>query len=567
MLTPEQIKLLIEQKPHKKEIDRGIVHQNRLKFHTETEILKNELSPYFGEFMAWISSEEPELLPKDKIERFKQFLTCPLPTLQLTGAISTALSRVFEGQDSFSRYDFEDPEKLSDWEKYIETTFWQNDGFAAMMNAIDSVWVVDLPAEQTSAKPEPKDMLIDISSVIDLSCKRNGECLYLIFRIADRVFVYDDYSIRKFEYKDGIGALISEFIHELDYCPARMFWSDLLKTSNIINHKAPLTEVLSELDWLLVHKVFKKHMDLANSYPILVSYTTGGDFTDFTIEENKGRQEKQKKTAGGKYIGPGTILSVPVPIEGQPDLMSNPVAWVAPPITSLEFHVKEDERLTDYIYKTIVGVDGEQKNDQAKNEKQVLASFENQSIILKKIAGNFEKVQAFADKVKIQLRYGEVINPSIDYGSKFFLKTSEDLMEEKLSVAGDDIMTDSVTSELIETKFRNDSAGKIRAEVIRDIDPLPGKTLDEVIKIKNSGGIDRMAFVIKVNLTNFVMRFEREQLPIAQFIKNSDYKERIDLIKDAFKAYAGEFEKPEPITTVDTNKVNNASKFEQQDNN
>jgi|WetSurMetagenome_2_1015567.scaffolds.fasta_scaffold00103_41 hypothetical protein len=548
-LTLEQIQNLIDTRPHKRELDRAKVHQNRLKFHTDTEILVNELSPYRDTFLNWICTKEPELLPKDKVERFKQLMTCPLPTVQLTQSINIYLSRIFEGQDAFFRYDFNDPDKEADWEDFRDDEFWKTDGMQAMINAIDSVWVVDLPQEQTGDKPEPKNMLIDISNIIDLSCKKNGECMYVIFSIGDKLFVYDEVSISAFDFtQKKVGTLISEFKHELGYCPARMFWSDMLNSKNCINHKAPLTNVLSELDWLLVHKIFKKYMDIANSWPILVTYQSGQDYTDLTPEENRGRGEGQQKTKGKGLIAPGTIVEVPIPIEGQPDLMSNPLAWVAPPVETLQFHVTEDERLTDYIFKTSVGIDGEQKNDQAKNEKQVLASFENQSIILRRLAQNFEKIQTFADETIIALRYGEEVTVSIDYGSKFFLKTAESLMVEKESLAGDDVMTDAVNTEMIETKFRNDSSGKIRANVINDLDPMPGKTIDEAINIFKSGVVDDYTFWLKSTLMNNVRRFERDQLPIAQFMKDQDYAERIKLIQDEFKKYYEEMqaEQPEP---------------------
>lgn len=541
MITVEQIKVLIQSRPHRKELDRAVVHQNRLKFHTETEIIKSELSPYVNDFTAWICAEKPELLPKDKVERFKQLLTCPLPTNQLTQSVNIALSRVFEGQDAFYRYDFEDPEMLADWNEFRDDEFWKGEGMQAAINGIDSVWVVDLPSEQKGDKPEPQNSLIDISNVLDLSVNKTGECNYVIFRIGDKLFVYDDETIRSFEYKNGIGALLSEFRHELGYCPARMFWSDYLNTKSWVNHKAPLTNVLSELDWLLVHKVFKKYMDIANSFPILVKYKSGGGFDDFTKEDNKGRGEGQNQTAGKGLVGPGTIVEVPIPLEGQPDLMSNPLAWIAPEIETLTFHVTEDVRLSDYIFKTSVGIDGEQNNDQAKNEKQVLASFESQSIILRRLAQNFEKIQTFADKTIITLRYGVEVNVSIDYGSKFFLKTAEDLMKEKDSMTGNDVMTDAVSSELIETKFRNDSGGKTRAKVMNDLDPLPGKNIEEAIQIKDAGGIDLPTFIIKANFMNFVKRFEREQLPIASFMKEGEYMQRVQLIKDEFKKYASEF--------------------------
>jgi hypothetical protein len=282
-------------------------------------------------------------------------------------------------------------------------------------------------------------------------------------------------------------------------------------------------------------------MDIANSFPILATYRSGDNFEDLRREENKGRAEGKQKTKGDKLIGPGSVITVPVPMEGQPDLMTNPLAWIAPPVETLQFHVTEDERLTDYIYRTSVGIDGEQKNDQAKNEKQVLASFENQSTIRRRIATNFEKIQSFAEKVIIFLRYGEDVTVSIDYGSKFFLKTAEDLTEERESVRGDEIITDAINTEMIETKFRNDSGGKIRAQVLNDLDPLPGKDIEEIIKIKNAGGIDDKTFKIKANFMNFVRRFEREQLPIDQFMRSGEYNERVKLINQEFEKYAGEF--------------------------
>ena len=554
-LSLEQIKSLVETRPKKNDLNRAIIHQDRLRFHTETQILKNELSPYLRTFEDWICAKQPELLPADKVARFKQLMTCPLPTVQLTESIALAWSRVFEGQDAFNRYDFQNPNNLADWQEYQDTEFWKTDGFQAMINAIDSVWVVDLPAEQKGEKPEPKNMLIDISNVIDLSVKRSGECNYVIFSINEKLFVYDDELIAVYQYKDKrVGSLINEFRHELGYCPARMFWSELLNKKNYINHKAPLTNVLSELDWKLVHSIFKKEMDMGNSYPITVSYPFADDSGDFTREQNKGRGADKQKTLGGALMGPGTFWTVPIPQEGQPDLMSNPIKHISPDIESLEFHVKEEERLNDYIFKTAVGVDGEQSNDQAKNEKQVLASFESQSIILQRIATNLEKIQAFAEMVLIAIRYGEDVTPSIDYGSKFFLKTAEDLSLEREAIKGDDVMFDSLSQDIIETRFRNDSGGKLRAKVIGDLDPLPGRTIEETIKLKDAGGIDEKGFMIKVNLMSFVRRFESEQIPLAPFVQGK-YWDRIKKIREEFYKYIKESGEEKPVSN-NQNKLN-----------
>ncbi len=476
-------------------------------------------------------------MPKDKIERFTQLITCPLPTVELTEAISVALSRVFDAQDAFYRYDLDD-DILADWDEYRDDDFWRVHGIEAMMKAIDSVWVVSYNGEG-----DPENMLIDISNVIDVAVEEGGECSYVIFSLGGNLYVYDDEAIRVYEFESGkMGAVVSEFEHGLGYCPARMFWSELISKKNRINHKAPLTNVLGDLDWLLVHSVFKKYMDIANSFPILASYVGGGDYQDMTVEDNMGRTAGENKTQGSAFVGPGTILSMPTPLEGQPDLMNNPVKWITPDVTTLQFHVAESDRLRSNIYLSVVGVDGEQSNDQAKNEKQVMASFESQSNVLKRIARNFELVKAFADKTIIKLKYGIDCEPAIDFGSRFFLKTTSDIVSDMEDVKSSDIIYDALHAELIEIKFRNDTAGRTRAEVILDLDPLPGRTTEEAEKAFKAGGITELEFKIKTKLLAYVRRFEREQLPLNKFVGAGDYNERINLIKREFLRYEGESE-------------------------
>ena len=540
-LSLEQIKILVKEKPRQREIAKGIWHSNRLKFHTETVLQKSELSDYYNEYIDWIGSNQPELLPKEKIARFLQLLTCPLPTVELTESITTALSRVFDAQDAFFRYDFEDEELETDWEDYRDDEFWRTRGVEAMMNAIDSVWVVDFGDEDD--KPAPQNLLIDIGDVIDIRSDSKGVCYHVIFTVGDKLYVYDEDMIQVFEYeKEEIGQLVSEFAHGLGYCPARMFWSEYLESKNWINHKAPLTNVLGELDWMLTHAVFKKYMDIANSFPILVTYQQDGGIEDSTREENKGRHPLDNETRGGSYVAPGTILEVPIPMEGQPDLMANAVKWIAPDIATLEFHVGETVRLKTDIYSSVVGVEGEPNNDMAKNEKQVMSAFESQSNILRRIAKNLRLIMEFADKTIIALRYGVEIEPSIDFGSKFFLKTIGDISEEMEESKSSEIVFDALHEELIDNKFRNDPAGKTRAGVIADLDPLPGRTIKEAEELYKAGGISEEEFKLKGRLMAFVRRFEREQLPMDKFVANGDYNAKINLIKKTFKGYESEFE-------------------------
>ena len=555
MLSESQIKQLVQEKPNKKYIDAGVKHEERLRLHSELILNKSSLPRAYNDLINWLGSKEPELLPEDKMNRFKQLCTTPIPTVSLTGDIYTYLYRVFEGQDAFYRYKFKNPQNEQDWKECGKTTFWKTAGFQAMQTAIDSVWILELPEMQTSDLPEPKDRLIDISTVIDIEVNRDNVCQWVIFESDRKLYVYDDTNILTYEYKDGkIGTLIFSAAHGLGYCPARMFWSDMLQPRNYINKKAPLTHVLSDLDWMLVLKVFKKYMDMSNAYPITAAYETADDYKETPREEDDGRTHEEKSNAKS-FIGPGTLWTVRPPIQGEPDAMSNPVKLISPDIATLTHHALTIDELAVEIFRKVTGYGGEPENNQAKNEKQIMSGFESQMIKLRSIATNFEKIHTFADETKIRIRYGEdaLEDVSIDYGSRFFLHSTEELVEnmKNSKAAGmDEGVIESMTDELLETKFRNDRGSLMRARILRDLDPLPDKNINEAIQIMGAGGLSKINFVIKANKISFAKRFDREQMPLQFFGENMPYDEKIEKIKEEFAKYAAENDSSEQRPAV-----------------
>ncbi len=562
-LQNADVQRLFKDRPRKKEIEIGIKHQRRLRFHTETCVQKEQLSPYFRDFIDWIASEKPELLPKDKVARFKQLITVPLPTIELTESIFSHLSSVFRGQDAFNRYQFEDLDKADDWEQSVDYSFWSTHGFEAMINAIDSVWVLDLPEDQSTELPVPVDRLIDIENVIDINCTTNNVCEWVIFKIGDKVYEYDSEFIRVYKYEKGKLGLLPEreIKHGLGYTPARMFWSDALLRGNNINKKAPLTNVLGDLDWLLTCYVFKKYMEIANSYPILAAYEQQDDYKGSKQEENRGRAEDERRPEGADIVGPGTILTMRVPMAGESDPMANPIKFISPEVANLQYHVDNIADKRDIIFYSVVGKDGEASKE-AINEKQVMASFESQTTILMRIARNFQIIQEFAEKCKIDIRYGvgALTDISIDYGTKFFLKSAGDLIEDlntaKMNGSHASVVN-SIMDEIIEAKYRNDSFGMTRAQIIQDLDPLPDKTQDETEKILDKGGITKSQYIIKCNLISFVKRFEREQASLTEYASKRSYEVKIALILEEFEKYVEEMEESEKDATVQTDEEGN----------
>ena len=540
-LSEKEIKELLEERPNKKLLDAAIRHENRLTLHSDMIVHKEHLSPYYRELILWLGMEQPELLPKDKVRRFEQLCTSPIATLALTDAIFADLFRIFSGVDAFYRCEFDDPDIVADWLENRDSEFWKVQGFAAMKSAINSVWVAEIPSIQTGEYPEPRNRLINIKNVIDIkNAERRNNTEHLIFETGGVLFVYDNDLIRAYEYKEkSLGKRLAEVGHGLGYCPARMFWSDNITANDTINKRAPLTPVLGDLDWLLIHKTFKKYMDMANAYPIVAAYEQSDDYEDTQRDNDQGRTHSQK--ANNNYnMGPGTYWGVRPPLQGEPDLMSNPVKLISPDVGTLDFHVKEEERLNGNILKRVVGVDSE-ATKMAQNEKQVVSGFESRTSVLRRIAHNFEQIQKFADTTLFTLRYGKVPDISVDMGSRYFLKTTDDLITDLADAkekGAHDGVIDMLSTEVIETKFRNDKSGYERAMIIRALDPLPDKTVAEAIEIHKNGGIDKVSFIIKCNLTALVNRFERDFAPLNVF---ADDVSKIDLIKEQFKLYVAEF--------------------------
>ena len=551
-LSNDQIKKIASSRPHEEEIQRGIQHQQRLKFHSETVIRKTDFREAYRDFTDWVGNETPEILPRDKFERFKQLIRPPIPTIELTESIYSRLFRIFFSQNNFFHYEFTSPELGADWEEFRDDTFWRTKGFKAMCTAIDSVWVVDLPEEQLTPRPQPFGRLINIENIIDISNNDNNDCEYVIYSAGDKIVAYDDELIRVYDIRNsrgGRGVDIDipekEIPHDLGYTPARMFWSEQLHSDNYINKESPLTKELSDLDWLLFHMISKKYMELCNSYPILVKYEDGDDYEDPDRTANKDRADGDKRPMGNKMIGAGGYAEVPLPRDNTEfDPMKNPIKYIAPEVEALEWHVKEETRLKDTIFKSVVGTDTEVRNDAAKNEKQIDMGFESQKSVLLRIKKNFEIINTFADNTIAKLRYGDqFIGSTIDYGSDWFLKSVGDLHEDRMKAreggAGEMVIA-NISDKILNTEYKEDHESRQRAEIVRDLDPLPEKDLDEVIKIFENGGIDKINFIIKSNLINFVRRFERENISLVKFAQNIDYAKKITLINEKFKDYASE---------------------------
>ena len=556
------------QKPNKSAvINRAVLHQNRIKFHAQTQITPY-LSQPLTDFFGWVDT----LIPHDKAKIFKQLFRYPVKTNEVTGIVFDKLSRVFDGRNPAFNYQFYNSEQRDDWEYYRQTILkepgvWQTKGWEYFKNEINSVLIVDLPnaenQDQADKYPQPYFYWLPIDQVVNYCVNESGIMDWIIFKQpGNQIAVFDDESYRVFKLdKATVGDIVVNNPHDLGYCPARFFWTEPLNLADPDIKLHPLSKNLSALDWFLFFHVSKHHLDLYGSYPIYSGYEQNCDFSNeesgdtcdggflkdrsghYTLDQ-AGQLNRCPKCGDKRIAGVGSFVEIPVPNgNDQPDLR-NPVQMLTVDRNSLDYNVDEEERLKNEIITSTVGVDNELINNQAVNEKQVDANFESQSTVLNRVKKGFENAQIFVDETVCRLRYGNAfISASINMGTEFYTVSPQTLRTQYKTAkdaGASEAELDALQNQIIETEYRNNPTQLQRMIILAELEPFRHFSRVEVMDLYGKQLIDETELRIKLNFSNYVRRFERENTNLLEFGTGIPFDKKIEVITNKFKEYANE---------------------------
>lgn len=567
-LELNQIKQILQKPTKRQTIQKAVNMQRRLRFHTETNVAASDINQPTTLFLDWVKS----LLPKDKFNIFLQLFKFPLPTPAVVEDVYRELERVFYSRNSSSSYQFTDSELAEDWSQYKknnlnEPEVWKTTGWKRMQVSPNSILVVDLPQVQTSLRPEPYFYWLEIDAVIDYQSSSKDENMFdwLIFKQPEnRIAVFDDTSIRVYQLneKNEIQSLVSEASHDLGYCPARFFWSTQLNEKNKDLKKNPISKELSNLDWYLFFSISKQHLDLYAPYPIYSAYEADcnfennetGDYCDGGFLRNAkgeykilndGTVEKCPCCSEKRIAGPGSFLEVPIPnqSEGVAD-MRNPVQITTIDKDSLEYNVNECIRLKNEIIVSVVGSGGTVSEKEAINETQVTANFESKTSVLNALKTNFELAQKFVEDTVCKLRYGGAfISSSVNWGTEFYVFTVTELYSKYKQAkenGASNSELDAISQQILEVEYRNNPLVLQRMLILKQLEPYPHKTLDEVLKLYEKELLNGNLVKLKINFSTLVEKFERENINIIEFASNKPMREKIDIINKKLLEYVTE---------------------------
>lgn len=550
---------------------RAKLHQMRIKFHTVKRVTAFN-SPYISIPLTQFLSMVENILPHDKYKVFQALFRYPVKTNELTDVCFDKLSRIFDGRNPVFNYQFANSEQREDWEDYRltklgEPEIWQTKGWEFFKSEINSVLIVDVPREQRTPLPEPYFYWLPINDVITFQADPStGQMDYIVFRRRDEIVVLDDGSYRVWKDDKHTGQIAGEpYIeapHDLDYCPARFFWNEPLSIEEPDVKASPLSKELESLDWFLFFHISKRQLDLFGAYPILSGYeqecdfsnAENGDYCDGGFLRDKqghyrldmaGLLMRCPKCGNKRIVGAGSFVEIPVPNteENQPDLR-NPVQMLTVDRNALDYNVDEQKRLREEIITAVVGQDEIVTDRDAFNEQQVRANFESVTTVLNRVKKGFEAAQQWVDETCCRLRYGRYfLTAKVNYGTEFYLYSPEELRERYKAAkeAGmSEAELDMMQNQIIQTEYRNDPTQLRRMLVLAELEPYRHLSRAEATDLFKENIISEEDLRIKLNFPNFVRRFERENMNILEFGSEMPFDDKIAIITEQFRKYAGE---------------------------
>lgn len=567
----EQLRKAIAERRGGAALDRARIHQMRLKFHTVKRVSSYRL-PNYGLPVSQFLSMVDNILPHDKAVQFKTLFRFPIKTNEITEVCFDKLSRIFDGRNPSFGYQFSASEYRDDWEDYRrrvldEPTVWQTKGWEFFKTEINSVLVVDLPAVQEGFLPEPYFYWLPITDVLAFQANPDtGVMDFIAFRSGGRIVVMDDtyYRVWRDSKKAGYisGLPEVEVPHGLGYTPARFFWNEPVSIDDPDVKASPLSAVLESLDWFEFFHISKRQLDLYGAYPILSGYeqdcnfsnAENGDYCDGGfLRDVQGHYKldaagllmRCPKCGNKRVVGAGSFIEVPIPNEEQhvPDLR-DPVKILTVDRAALDYNVSEQQRLRDEIITAVVGQDEIVTDRDAFNEQQVRANFESVTTVLNRVKRGFEAAQEWVDSTVCRLRYGRYfLSARVNYGTEFYLSTPDELRERyrKAKEAGaPESDLDAMLQGILETEYRNDPAQLRRMSILAELEPFRHLTKEQVVELHAKGIVPTEELKLKLDFSNYVRRFERENTNILAFGDAIAYDKKIDAIRAVLLGYASE---------------------------
>jgi len=569
--TNDQIIEALKAPRYKVDLHKAKLYEEKIRLYTEPqeeEDLKNDQS-----FRNLCKKIETRLPPK-AYGRVLDFIEYPIGAVDLVNGIVTELFKVFQAKDTYFSFEVNneaknkkvaDLVKAADVQQYVIET-----GKQVLRNKPNLIVVID-----KNDNGEPYIVTIDAERVIDAKINLDGKMEYIAFYKTDddinaevsNICFYDDenYNVIKFEKRQQRYTVEKTIAHKIGYCPARCFINKPLNKKNAYKRRTPVASALGKItEWQLM-SVYKYYTEHYAAFPVIQSpkqkcsnpQCQGGFiegepfFEDGNLKRLPSTACPSCKNESNIVMGSTIIIQ---PKQSDEDNQADIFKFIDPGTEGLKYLSDKLESLEQYIQLKIVGKNN-LLTDQAVNSDQVKGSFQSQDNVLMDLKEVFEDIHIWLVETAARAFYlGNIeITCFANYGSVFYVVDAEKILQkykDAVTSGMPESEIDAIFRQYIAAKYKDNPDEITRMEIIRLIDPLPYKSFAQALEYKTNGAINEVDFIVKVNLTKFINRFELEQADLATFGKTLPLPERIKKISEILNKYSNEYtikSNPEPV--------------------
>lgn len=560
--TNDQIQEKLKNPTYRAQIKNAQKYEGEIKLFTEA---KDEEELRGNDAFKDLCKLIEKRLPEKAYKRVQDFIEYPLASVDLLNSILVELYRVFQSKNVFYSFEVDNETINKEVKEIVKSLDVQNyvieTGKRVFKNNPNLIVVID-----KDENGNPYIVTVDGNRLIDAKINLDGSIDYLAFihsedkeKKTKQIAFYDSeqYAVYEMLEEKQTYRLISTVNHNIGYCPARCFVNKPLNSNAPHKREIPISASLGKVKEWLLFCIYKYYTEHYAAFPVIEQpkgkcghpdcedgWVRGEPITEGD-EVKYGEAKKCKHCAEAANVGVGTVIKINPKKDADDDNGANVFKFISPEITGVKYLSDKLDNLEKYIELKTIG----QNNlitKEAVNEQQVKGSFQSRESVLINLKEVIEVIHIWIVETAVKAKYsGETkIISYANYGTEFYLIDAQVLQDRFKSAkeAGlPDAEVDTQYRQLITTKYKDNPDEIKRMEILRLLDPLPYKTIDEALNYREKGIISPQEFILKARFLNLIDKFELENGSLVNFGKILTLSDRVNKVKTILTKYANEY--------------------------
>ncbi len=518
---------------HREDVEEARKLEQRIRLHTVGDEACEDSVKYFTE---WASKQ----VSTEKYKEFMDVMLYPLPTVGVTDNIFDDLSKLFEAENAnytairfkkdadTTAQDFEATHKFKDMMK--------DRVFRTFISRPNSFFVVEpIPGA------DPELYFVNINQYIAHEYGNNRKMEYLAWSkdsALRNLVVLDEQQFHFFSKATGESEYTySVKPHGLGEVPADLIYKDFFSDEDELKVKSPLAKKVGDLDWLLFWKLAKKVLDKSAPFPIYSHYRFPCNFEDpvshasceggtlrWADEEGKEvvKECPRCKSSLSQRMIAGSRVEIPAPESKEDVDLRDPVQVLDASEISINYVTKEEERLENAIFYSIVGKSLVPLEAFSASETQIdVATESKKNVFLKmsKILQNTHNkiVNAFGK----YLYADKFLGAEIEYGDNWFLKTPEADAEfyKTLTDAGvSQQIRINQLRQVVKNMYSTDTDERTKQLLLIDLEPFVLHSIEDVGTMYQAKLVTAKTLAQKIYFNDIVYMVEEKVGHIGAFL-------------------------------------------------